>query len=150
MENKSSVHMKQLSMHDFVACGPLQAVETEPPPLHEKGHTEKSQVDSETFMSHTTQEFNLLSDLENAVNLSDHTLSDAEKSVLRNGLKFCPTPGQPHIGETRCDLDRFHCSLRLKCDFGKDQTPSTRDTSIGPFNNTRDLKLKSKSNWIPP
>ena len=28
IKNKSSVHMKQLSMHDFVACRPLQAVET--------------------------------------------------------------------------------------------------------------------------
>ena len=98
-------------------------------------------------MNRTTQE---LSDPENVVNLSDYALTDAEKSVLRNGLKFCPTPGEPHMGETRCDLDRFHCSLRLKCHFGKDQTPKTRDTSIGLFSNTRDLKLKSVSNWIPP
>ena len=124
--------MKQLSMHDFIACGSLQAVETEPPP---------SQVDA--FTNRTTQEFNHLSDPDNVINLSDYALTDAEKSVLRNGLKFCPTPGEPHMGETRRDLDRFHRSLRLKCHFGKDQTPKTRDTSIGPFSNTRDLKLKS-------
>ena len=39
----------------------------------------------------STQEFNHLSDPDNVVNLFDYALTDAEKSVLRNGLKFCPT-----------------------------------------------------------
>ena len=92
--------------------------------------------------SQTMEEFNRLSDLDNVVNLSNHTLSDDEKSVLKNGLKFCPTPGEPHMGETRRDLARFHRSSRLKFHFGKDHNQTVRDTSIGPFNNTRDLKLK--------
>ena len=78
----------------------------------------------EIFTSQTMEEFNLLSDLDDVVNLSSNTLSDAEKSVLKYSLKFCPTPGEPHIGETRCNLDRFHCSLRLKCHFGKDHNHS--------------------------
>ena len=138
VNNKSPVPLKQLSILDFVACGPLHAVETETTTLDETGHV------------NTMEEFNLLSELDNVVNLSNHTLSDAEKSVLKNGLKFCPTPGEPVMGETRRDLDRFHRSLRLKCHFGKDHIETVRDNSIGPFNNTRDLKLKSRSTWIPP
>ena len=136
--NKGSAHLKQLSMHDFVACGSLQAVDTESLSLYEKGLLE-------AFASQAIEELNLLSYLDNVVNLSDYILSDAKKSVLINGLKFCPTPGEPHMGETRRDLGRFHRPLRLECHFGKDQ----RETSIGPFNNTRDLKLKSNSNWNP-
>ena len=93
-------------MHNFVACGSLQAVQTESFSLYEKSHVE-------AFTSQAIEELNLLSDFYNVANLSDHTLSDAEKTVLRNGLKFCPLPGEPHLGDTRPDLDKYHRSLRL-------------------------------------
>ena len=43
------------------------------------------------------------------------------------------------MGETRPEQDRFHRFLRLKCDSGKDNNQTSRETSIGPFNNIRDL-----------
>ena len=42
------------------------------------------------------------------VNLSDFNLQDYHVSLLSKGLTFCPTPGEPDMGEMRKDLDRFH------------------------------------------
>ena len=42
------------------------------------------------------------------VNLSDHALTADQRSLLELGLKFCPTPGEPDMGEIKKDLDIFH------------------------------------------
>ena len=39
------------------------------------------------------------------VNLSSHTLTNTEISVLSKGLGFCPTPGAPDIGNIIHNLD---------------------------------------------
>jgi hypothetical protein len=49
--------------------------------------------------------------------LSNHVLTDAQLSILEKGLKFCPTPGEPHMGNLRRDLDSFHRQLRLNVFF---------------------------------
>ena len=81
------------------------------------------------------------------VNLSDIPLTQNERKVLSNGLKFCPTPGEPHMGDVRRDLDKFHRSLRLKHHFDKTTLDNKNEEkpSIGPFKNTSKLKLKSNS-----
>lgn len=48
------------------------------------------------------------------VNLSSYKLTQAEKSLLSKGLNFCPTPGEPELGDIRNDLDIFHRDLRRK------------------------------------
>ena len=57
--------------------------------LYGKGHIE-------TLTSQTTQEFNLLSDLDNVVNLSDHTLLDAVPDLS--------VDSQMLVGAKVCDL----------------------------------------------
>ena len=47
------------------------------------------------------------------VNLSQHLLTNDQKSVLSFGLNFCPTPNQIDPGELRTDLDQLHRKLRL-------------------------------------
>ena len=45
------------------------------------------------------------------VNLSDKILSESEQTLLLKGLKFCPTPGSPDIGQLRDDMDKLHKRL---------------------------------------
>ena len=45
-------------------------------------------------------------------NLSYLVLTEDQISILSKGLTFCPTPGDPDMGELSSDLDKFH--LRLK------------------------------------
>ena len=77
-------------------------------------------------------------------------LTTAQLEILNKGLKFCPTPGEAQIRDLRRDLDKYHRSLRLKCHFKDDQIIATDGTSIGPFNDTSCLKLKSKSKYNFP
>ena len=91
-----------------------------------------------------------MSDPDKVINISDHVLSGPQLEILNRGLKFCPTPGEAHMGDIRRDLDRYHRSLRLKNHLKNDTNVVTDASSIGPFNNTSSLKLRSKSKWNPP
>ena len=51
------------------------------------------------------------------INLSDYSLNCDELSLLERGLNFCPTPGEPHMGDLRRDLDNFHRRLKIKAFF---------------------------------
>ena len=73
-----------------------------------------------------TDEFIRKSNDRSVVNLSKHRLSGPELSVLRKGLTFCPTPGEPDMGELRRDLDKFHRNLKLKSHFEKTQNKGER------------------------
>ena len=53
------------------------------------------------------------------VNPSDMELTQGHISLLRRGLTFCPTPGEPSVADLRHDLDKFHRNLKLKSHFGK-------------------------------
>ena len=55
------------------------------------------------FQIKPTEEFIQKSNDRSVVNLSKYRLSVPELSVLRKGLTFCPTPGEPDMGEFRRD-----------------------------------------------
>ena len=96
------------------------------------------------------------------VNLSTFELNEHHISLLKHGLKFCPTPPAPDTGQLRADLDRFHTRARQICFFNnKDQmndlTASFRDTSIetpsdpmGTHEAFKHRNFKSKSKWNCP
>ena len=85
------------------------------------------------------------------VNLSSHSLTDTEISVLSKGLDFCPTPGAPDIGNIIQDLDAFKRRTRLQLFFsGSNQDPTERYTQSGvPFEH-KSFKLKSSFNPVGP
>ncbi len=79
------------------------------------------------------------------VNLSSFQLESHDISLLKRGLTFCPTPGEPDMGELRNDLDRFHRSVRL--------TPFLDNLKKNPIpqggNNTHQAnKLVTKVNFV--
>ena len=98
--------------------------------------------------------FNKLNDSEyinGIVNLSSHTLTNTEISVLSKGLGFCPTPGAPDIGNIIHDLDAFKRRARFQLFFsGSNQDPTERHTQLGvPFEH-KSFKLKSSFNPVGP
>ena len=96
------------------------------------------------------EKFKSLPTLDNVINLSDHPLTESQKEILNKGLKFCPTPGEPQMGDLRKDLDKYHRSLRTHCFFSKKEESKHVGPSTGPYSDTSALKLKSKSKWSPP
>ncbi len=57
------------------------------------------------------------------VNLSDVVLTDDQISILSKGLTFCPSPGEPDMGELRGDLDKFQLSLKRHVFFNRETAP---------------------------
>ena len=102
------------------------------------------------FDEKVERELRSLPDLDNVINLSTYPLTNPQKEILNKGLKFCPTLGEPQMGDLRRDLDKYHRSLRLKCYFNKRYEQVYNRTSTGPFSDTSSLKLSSKSEWTPP
>ena len=88
--------------------------------------------------------------LDNVINLSDRQLGDIEIKILIKGLNFCPTPVKPDLGESRCDLDKFHRSLCIQCWPNKNGKDTQSTFTGGPFNGLGSLKIKSESTWAPP
>ena len=90
------------------------------------------------------------------MNLSTHSLTLGQISLLSKGLKFCPTPGQPELADVKSDLDRFHRSLRLKHFFSdKDNQctlnsqPSTLSVLSGDTEGFDHPDFHNKSKWSP-
>ena len=79
-----------------------------------------------------THKINTADPLERSViNLSDQTLTEDELSILRKGLKFCPTPGEPNMTEIHRDFKSFARRMRLKLFFNEDEIdPSTLKPEI--------------------
>ena len=88
------------------------------------------------------------------VNLSDKVLSNDELSILKRGLKFCPTQKKVNAGDTRRELDNFHNKLRPIQFFDKENSKRNTDPQnpqVRPFADTNSLrKIKEKSNWRAP
>ena len=100
------------------------------------------------------QLFHTLSDyhyINGIFNLSSHTLTNIEGSVLSKWLGFCPTPGAPDIGNIINDLDAFKRRTRLQLLFsGSNQDPTEINTQSGiPFEH-KSFKLKSPFNPVGP
>ena len=83
----------------------------------------------DVFLNKISEPLN--SDPSCVVNLSKHHLSDDELSVLNRGLNFCPTPGEPDMGNLRRDLDVFHRNLRIKTFFNETDNPSMSQNNVG-------------------
>ena len=97
------------------------------------------------------------------VNLSNRPLTQEEISLLKRGLKFCPTPPCPDPGQAREDLSTLHRRMRLMAfyednplDTSRIARPnsslvlaeaSTPRPSNLPF---KDSKFKNPSTWRGP
>ena len=85
------------------------------------------------------------------VNLSDHTLSDSELSLLSKGLTFVDTPPPPDLGLIMEDIQKFHISIKRHLAIGKlpsyTQDATERINSSTPFGNQ---KFRNPSKWNPP
>ena len=92
-----------------------------------------------------------------------------KKSLLSKGLNFCPTPGEPELGDIRNDLDIFHRDLRRKAFNLKINKPENiRDVPLSDSLDTisdehiefaddfdrrppfKHYQFKNKSLWNPP
>ena len=98
--------------------------------------------------------FNKLNDtnyVNGIVNLSKHTLTKSEISVLSKGLGFCPTAGVPDIGNIIQNLDAFKRITRINLFFqGSNEDLEPGDTQSGvPFEH-KSLKPKSTFNPVGP
>ena len=94
-------------------------------------------------------------------NLSSYRLSDSEMSLLNKGLKYCPTPPRPDIGNIIRDVETFfrkastllffHGNSDHPNDTSSSQSTQYQDVSpLKPFQH-KDLKLKSTWNApVPP
>ncbi len=92
----------------------------------------------------------------NVVNLSTLTLEKEHITLLQRGLKFCPTPGKPNIGDLRDDLYRLHTRLRQIAFFENPEDSYTKTVTIDNLDdssdNTKsepfeDRKFRLKSNF---
>ena len=63
--------------------------------------------ENQDFGIMVVKELKALPILDNVINLSDHPLTESQKEILK-GLKFCPSPGEPQMGDLRKELDRYH------------------------------------------
>ena len=109
-----------------------------------------------------TKHFGQLIDLEKAyvlnksveyytgvVNLSNHTLSRNELSLLSHNLKFCPTPPIFDLGELKQDVDRFFRSASLYLWHLKDRS-STPNSQNSHNNSSSDDLYTSSDDEQPP
>ena len=91
------------------------------------------------------------------MNLSKHTLTPAQHTLLCRGLKFCPNPGEPDISTYQADLNNFHLRLKRYIHFSKpirnedDDIPQTPIViAPNPDEPFKHQKFKNPSDWVPP
>ena len=114
------------------------------------------------FDNKNNNDINEIDDTNLVVNLSKYTLSPAQYSLLKRGLKFCPNPGEPDLSTYQADLNKFHLRLKRYLHFYKPVRNAINETSAsldinnimrnitldkGPFQHQ---KFKNPSAWIPP
>ena len=71
-------------------------------------------------------------------NLSNYTLTDAERSLLERGLKFIPTKANVNISKLLADLREWERRMRLM-EFFHGDGQSTEDT---PQTSKEDIQMK--------
>ena len=110
-----------------------------------------------SFTQNTNNHSSTNEDIEYVVNLSSKTLSPPQLAILKRGLKFCPTPGEPDLAEQHADLEKFHLRLKRYLHFYK--TPAddnVEDTLIPDMDNLdpespfKHRKFKNPSDWVSP
>ncbi len=78
--------------------------------------------------------------------MSKLQLIDNQISIISRGLSFCPTPGEPDMGQVFLDLERLFKKIRLNLFWAEDQSQNTsatgtqsvitqNNTSIPPYHN---------------
>ena len=60
-----------------------------------------------------------LDSIDTVINLSDFSLEPHHVSLLKRGLTFCPTLGEPDMADLKRDMDAFHRNVKLLSNFGK-------------------------------
>ena len=80
-------------------------------------------------------------------NLSDVVLTEAQTSLLDKGLKFCPTPSAPDVGNILRDVEKFFRNASLKLFFSENNDNVKINDPTQAFQH-KDLKIKST--WMPP
>ncbi len=90
-------------------------------------------------------------------NYSTYKLDQHHLAILSKGLKFCPSPGKPNLGDLREDLDRLHTRLRQIAFFenpedsfestGNTDTPTPDKIIPKQFEPFEHPKFKLKSNF---
>ena len=80
-------------------------------------------------------------------NLSTHTLTKHQISLLARGLNFIPTPKRDHPAKTLQDILLFDRKLRLKYHFYQPNSTSNINPATDASNNTI---LNPSSGWTPP
>ena len=89
--------------------------------------------------------------IQEIVNLSSFNLQPHHISLLRKGLKHCPTPPPPNPGDLWRDLDSYHQSLRRICYFS-DKEKKQSDV-LSPQGTSKPFKHRlfaEPSTWKPP
>ncbi len=87
------------------------------------------------------------------LNMSELRLTDNQISIISRGLSFCPTPGEPDMGQVFLDLEKLFRKMRLTLFWAEDQSQNTsgtgtqsvftqNNTTIPPYHN-RDFIAKS-------
>ena len=71
----------------------------------------------EEYLPNVVNKLNDVHYINGIVNLSSHTLTKSETSVLLKGLGFCPNPGTQDIGNIIQDVDVFKRKTRLNLFF---------------------------------
>ena len=112
--------------------------------------TSQTPRESENITYTSDVDLDLVPDLDNVINLSDHAMTTPQLEIINKGFKICLTPVEAQMGDLRHDLYKYHRVLRLKSHFKDDHSKATIVASIGPFNDTSCLKLQSKSTNNPP
>ena len=89
-----------------------------------------------THRGHTLKEVPIINDDDDIiVNLSDYVLSEAEKSVLKKGLKFVPTPTTFNKTELMVDCRKYSRRVRLKEFFADEEVPD--NVHVNKFKRSR-------------
>ena len=97
-------------------------------PSEDTLHRKKVQEIVETVEYFSNKIFEPL--IENSVlNLSNTHICNVALKVLEKGLNFCPTPGEPHLGDLKRDLENFHRRLRLRNFFDNTSIRNNRNQS---------------------
>ena len=108
--------------------------------------SESTETLTKTFVD-KTHTFVIKDFKENSVlNLSDHTLTQTELTVLKKGLNFAPTPKPPDIGEIKTEVDNLIRRMCLKLHFA-----DIPYSNIGLTEHQQHIErtFRNKSSWTP-
>lgn len=85
---------------------------------------------------------------QSVINFSSKPLTDTQLRILQKGLSFCPTPGEPRMGDLVRDMEYFHDNLRW--DYHFRDTPSTTTPFERLVMLSKTLKKRSRPPAPPP